>query len=124
MRELGVEAAGCEQALSTVKLLLNNHVAEDANANLSAVVIIRYVLSNPDLRAYIKLNRYQDVLWFNKEAFEALLWWVMLIAVIEIEPGDYDTTALNQLPVFALIGQLAEAEELSEFRVDKLLAAL
>ena len=124
LRELGVDVAGCEQALSTVKLLLNNHVAEDADANLPVTMIIRYVLSNPDLQAYIKLNRHQDVLWFNKEAFEDLLWWVMVVAVIEMEPGDLNADQLGQLPVFAVIGQLAEAKDLSEYRIDKLLVAL
>ena len=124
LRELGMDSTGCEQVLSTVKLLLNNHVAEDANAGMSAAMTIRYVLSNPDSQVYIKLNRYQNVLWFNKEAFESLLWWVMCIAVIEMEADDLDITTLGQLPLFIMIGKLIQAEQLSEYRIDKLLAAL
>ncbi len=124
LRELGVDDAGCEQAISTVKLLLNNQFAEHANAGLPAALIIRRMLSNPDIQAYIKLNRYQEVLWFNKEAFESLLWWVMFIAVIEMEPGELNVAQLDQLPVFAVVQQLAQAKDVSEYRVDKLLAAL
>jgi glycosidase len=124
LRDLGVDAAGCETAVTTVKLLLTNHVGEDATAGLSSAAIIRRMLRNPDIQAYIKLHRYQEILWFNKEAFESLLWWVMFIAVVEEDSTVLLEKGLNQHPVFKVIQQLTDAEEASDYRIDKLLAAL
>ncbi|MDF1513806.1 MAG: alpha-amylase family glycosyl hydrolase, partial [Anaerolineae bacterium] len=124
LRDLGLDEVNCDQGVATVKLLLSQHIAEDASAGLPAVVIIRRTLREPDVQAYLKLNRYHDVVWFNKEAFESMLWWVLAITSIEARVGGDSTADLEQLPIYSVVQQLHAAMLSSEFRVDKLLAAL
>jgi hypothetical protein len=35
-------------------------------------------LHDPELQQLIQVNRCRGVLWFNKEAFEQLLWWALV----------------------------------------------
>jgi hypothetical protein len=121
LQDLGVDDAGCTQVIATVKMLLTNQVVEDVNAGQPVTLIIRRMLRNPDIQSFIKLNRYQGVLWFNKEAFESLLWWVMFIAVIEEKSSDF---TVSQLPVYKVIQQLSAAKDASEYRIDRLLEVL
>ena len=124
MRDLELDDAACDLGIFTLKLLLSNYISEDARAGMPASVVVRRALSDPDIQAYIKLNRYQGVLWFNKEAFEMLLWWVKFIALVEMETGEVDSSDPSQLALFEVIQAVTEAVAVSEFRVDKLLAAL
>ena len=34
-----------------------------------------------------KVNRYEDVLWFNKERFESFVWWMTVLAVLPALPA-------------------------------------
>jgi hypothetical protein len=69
---------------------------------------------------FIGVNRYNDVLWFNQERFELLMWWVFIVSVIddisegkpELIPGRY-----------GVISKCLAAEQLSGFQVEKLIEA-
>ena len=49
-----------------------------------AYQILSSILSDSDALNYLGVNRYQDVLWFNKEAFEDLMWWLIYHRGVEI----------------------------------------
>jgi hypothetical protein len=73
----------------------------------------------------LRVNRYQDVLWFDKHAFERLLWWMLVVAVVSISAG----TAAAAADAAGTIGeahrtitQLRAAAEASGYQVEKLLA--
>jgi glycosidase len=39
--------------------------------------------SEEAVQRFLGVNRYKDVLWFNKEAYETFVWWMTLLAVLE-----------------------------------------
>ena len=53
-------------------------------ATLQPTISCTSLLSDSDALNYLGVNRYQDILWFNKEAFEDLMWWLFIIAAVEI----------------------------------------
>ena len=73
------------------------------------------------------INRYQGVLWFNRERFEALNFWLFVINILEIG-SDSNTSATvfieNFLRMDKIFLKLANAVRLSEFNVEKLLLIL
>jgi hypothetical protein len=44
----------------------------------------KILLNKQDIQVFLNVNRYQGQLWFNKERFEMLTWWLFAIALIEI----------------------------------------
>lgn len=73
------------------------------------------------------MNQYNDQLWFNKESFEELLWWLMLISIIEI--GFDPLRPVNELMKelergWSMIQKLEEAKGRSEYQVEKMLVSL
>jgi hypothetical protein len=78
--------------ISTMSELLTTHhkwwdLLEDKQDKLRKnpnYAILISILSDSDSLAFLGVNRYQDILWFNKEAFEDLMWWLMIVAVVEI----------------------------------------
>ncbi|MGB9754698.1 alpha-amylase family glycosyl hydrolase [Roseiflexus castenholzii] len=81
------------------------------------------LMADGDVQAFTRVNRFQGVLWFNKERFERLLHWLNLIAAVALqvaEPHDADTI---RAACARLVASLMEAAEQSGYRVEQLLAA-
>jgi len=76
--------------------------------------------------AYLGVNRYQDILWFNKEAFEDLLWWLMVVACVEIsginEAADQrGLVGKSILTGYKVLTNLLSAAQASGYKLEKLL---
>ncbi|MBN2011124.1 alpha-amylase [candidate division KSB1 bacterium] len=82
------------------------------------------LLKDDDVQQYIQVNRFQDVLYFNKESFDSLLWWLLMIAVVQIA-ADITVSKQEARDRMArchdIIQQLHNAEAKSKYQVEKLL---
>jgi hypothetical protein len=45
--------------------------------------LLRKWLSDSTIQNFLKVNRYNDILWYNREAFGELLTWMQTIALVE-----------------------------------------
>jgi hypothetical protein len=89
--------------------------------------ILELLLNDGEVQQFLQVNRYNEIWWFNKEAFEDLLWWLLLIASIEI--GSNPLRPVNEMTrdlegCWFMIQTLLAAEEKSEYQVEKLLSIL
>lgn len=106
----------------------------------AAYVLLSEWLSDQDIRNLLIVHRYQDVLWFNKEAFEGLAWWLFVIATISSElqeagpeKEELKTGEVDKLPVeehsamidmtgcYQIIEKLLLAMQASNYQVEKFL---
>jgi glycosidase len=88
------------------------------------ITLLESWLSTHEVRTFLNVNRHQDILWFNQEAFEEYLWWMMLLALLE-SAGDPQATATelieNVLGAHEIVQKLLKAEKASGYQVDRLL---
>jgi hypothetical protein len=113
--------------VSTIKLLTSQQSWYESLAALPALQVMQTWLKDSDIQSYLQVNRYKGVLWFNKEAFESFLWWMMFLAIIKItaSPDSSAAQVVEQvLGCYDIIQQLQKAEEESGYQVDKLLENL
>jgi hypothetical protein len=83
-------------------------------------------LKDDEVQQFLQVNRYRGVLWFNKEAFEQLLWWMLVVAVVTISADPLRSTAeVSQeiVTAYDIVRKLQQAEEESGYQVEKLLEA-
>jgi hypothetical protein len=88
--------------------------------------ILESWLSEEEIQRFLRVNRYKDVLWFNKESFEEFLWWMDLMVFFKVnENGSLtDDQKVEQiLAAYEVVQRLLKASSVSEFKLDKLLAA-
>ncbi len=89
--------------------------------------VLQSWLSNDTVQRFVGVNRYKDVLWFNQEAFDEFAWWMAAVSLFEAA-GRQKTTAgqlvEQTLDVHEIVQSLLEAEEQSDYKVEKLLEAL
>jgi hypothetical protein len=89
--------------------------------------ILELLLKDSDVRQFLQINQCNDIWWFNKEAFEELLWWLMMVAALTIgsDPLRPVHAVIEELQgCYTIIQTWQKAEEKSEYQVEKLLSAL
>lgn len=128
---LGLDPGRAHYQVDILKLLLEHQdwFKPAKRKKVSASQVLENWLSDPALQQFLKTNRYQGILWFNKESFEELLWWMYAIAVIQINsemvardmPADQSVAAIVEC--YTLVSKLRKAEEKSDYQVEKLVEA-
>ena len=87
--------------------------------------LLESLLSDRAMQQLLGVNRYQGTLWFDKGAFERLLWWMLTIAVVAIA-SDSDqapaAAATAMAAAHATVKQLQDAAASSGYQVEKLLS--
>jgi hypothetical protein len=124
LTELELDEATAWRAITLIKILTNHQ----RWFNQKAVhQVMEKLLKDSEVLQFLQINRYNDILWFNKEAFEELIWWLMLVSAIVIgfdpfRPVKELMKAFERC--WSMIQSLQEAEQKSEYQVEKLLTAL
>lgn len=125
---LAAEEGKAWWGVALVKILtahLRWHRFESPQKN-RAFLVLQSWLQNEDVRNFIQINRYQDVLWFNQESFRTMVDWMFVIAVVNIladtEAKENDVEK-RILDVYTVVDRIQSAEQASEFQVEKLLEA-
>lgn len=98
--------------------------------NTALVELARSWLNDDAVQTFIGMNRYEGVMYFNKEAFEELVWWLYTTALILITytpagAKPKKAAVIKEIKAcYQTIRKLLEAEAASEYQIEKLLEAL
>jgi glycosidase len=122
-RNLDLEEEPACRSVSLIKLLTSHQRWFEEKRIYR---LLDSLLKDNEVQQFLQINRYNDVLWFNKEAFEELLWWLRVVAAVEISSDDKRTSSevVRDLEgCYATIQTLEEAGKRSDYQVEKLLAS-
>jgi hypothetical protein len=128
LQDLGLGEGSAWWAVTTVKIMSAHQrwfEIPSADEN-QAYQVLHAWLEDDEVQGFLQVNRYQDVLWFNAEAFEQLLWWMELIAAVAIS-ADPDRSSEEAAEAIVachdVVRELKRAEEESEYQMERLLEA-
>ena len=129
LRSWGLDESAAWQAVEAIKVLTlhQDRLAAAIAAKELPANMLERLLADSDVQQFLHVNRYNDVLWFNQEAFEQLLGWLMAAAVIDatLKPDrPVKEVTADILAAYAVIKCWQDAEDESEYQVEKLLAAV
>lgn len=74
-------------------------------------------------REFLRVNRYEETWWFDKEAFESLLFWMNAVAVVRLSADASRTSkkiAAEIIAVYDAVKKLRAAERKSKYQVEQL----
>jgi len=117
------------QALALVKILTSHQNCFKINGEKKGLAyrIFKKLLEDQEVQQFLQINRYQDILWFNKEAFEMLVGWLFKIAAIDISKDKMKSQKeiiADLTAKFEMIKIWQTAEEASTYQVEKLLEGM
>ena len=91
-----------------------------------AYQVLDSLLKDEEVQRFLQVNRHDGILWFNRESFEELLFWLMLVAAVNIssDPLLSTTRIVEEIEdCYAMLQKFQEAEKKSDYQLEKLFAA-
>jgi hypothetical protein len=88
---------------------------------------LRALFANTEVQQFIGMNSFEGVVWFNKERFEELAWWLSVIAAIRLSsrPGKTAAEIAGEIrEVHSIVSKWLSLLTRSDYQVDKLLSLL
>jgi hypothetical protein len=93
----------------------------------TAYRVLLALLADTEVQQFVGINRYDNVLWFNKERFETLLWGLFFVAVVHhtAEPRMPKKAAAQAIfDIYQLCASWLKAKDKSDYQVERLLKNL
>ena len=103
-------------------LPLPSSVAGLASAD-RAPALVRALIADETVRPYIRVNVWEGVSWFNREAFGQILWWMAALDALDAVSDPTRPKAkltARLIEAGRLTTALAKAAESSGYQLDKL----
>ncbi|MBL7065844.1 MAG: hypothetical protein ISS49_16835, partial [Anaerolineae bacterium] len=127
--DLGLDEGAAWQAVATIKILTSHQrwFEMQAPKKKRAYQVLESWLRDDEVQRFLQVNRHRGILWFNKEAFDQLLWWMLLPAVVTISADPLRPpaeVAQEIVEVYDVVKKLQQAEEESGYQVERLLEAV
>jgi hypothetical protein len=126
LEDLGLDEGSAWWAVATVKVLTAHQRWFETHCSVEnrSYRVLKSWLGDNEVQSFLQVNRYQDVLWFNDEAFDQLLWWMSLVAIVGIT-SDADRSVAEAggevTACYHLVKQLQQAKDESGYRLERLL---
>lgn len=114
------------EAISLIKIMINHQnfcQVNDFEMNDNNIVL-RSLLSDPEIQSYLQFNRYQNILWFSAEAFLEFSRWLSLIMIIKSFAKNQDNPHKPIEKWMNIIFTWIEAARESDYQVEKLIDLL
>jgi hypothetical protein len=129
LMDLGQEETAAWRSVTVIKLLTRHqHWFEvPASAQNPPYQVLELLLKDGEVQQFLQVNRYNDILWFNGEAFDELRGWLLPVAAVEIisDPLRSPSEIVKEIErCNGILQKWEEAEKGSEYQVEKLLAAV
>ena len=122
---LGVETAFAKRSADLVRVLTSNQgwFGADATPQQMAERLLESWTEDEVARQFLMVHAYEGTLWFNKEAFDELVWWSFALEIIQLravldDPTDWFKKVL--LACAEVVKALLTAEKKSGFEFEKL----
>jgi len=129
LRDSGLDEAASWSSLTVIKLLTGHQRWFDAKPSdqKQAYVVLESLLKDSEVQQFLGVNQYKDIWWFNKEAFEEMLWWLMMVAALTIgsDPLRPVNAVVKELErCYSIIQTWQKAKKKSEYQIEKMLSIL
>ena len=122
---LGVETAFARRSADLVRVLSSNQgwFGADATPQQMAKRLLESWTEDELTRRFLHVHAYEGTLWFNKEAFDELVWWSFALEIIQLravldDPTDWFKKVL--LACAEVVKALLKAEHKSGYQLEKL----
>lgn len=139
LQSLGLDGAPAWRGALGTKVLISHERWFDipASEQVRADTVLETLLKDTDVQQLLQVNRHNNILWYNKEAFDRLLWWLQVMTTVSQEDAveqpqepatDVDPQQADRQPArstaeqMELLRQLQIAGRGSDYQIEKLLA--
>ncbi len=117
----GLSEDAATRAMTAIELLTEHQrwYAQPLAGQVSGQQLLASMFREEAIQRALQVNRYQEILYFNKEAYQRLLSWMLLTATIKLRAEKAPAEQITRLQT--LQTTLRQAAEQAEYQVGTLL---
>jgi hypothetical protein len=125
-QKYGIDSWAAAQMTTLVRILVEHHAWCDPLSEASSLKSIAGMFHEEEVRLYLNVNRYDNVLWFNKERMEHLLYWLFTVSVADALTGARNRNEIVKMMEYryGLVERLLKNAAESGWQVERFLASL
>ena len=124
LREFGCSEDQVKELLLLLRIGVLKQGWFDQMKKLPLSAILKDWFSTTEIQYQLHVNRYQDILWYNREAFDELAWWLWILPILQTQ-GDKQTSAAGEaelvLTIHEIMDSINKLEKRSNYQVEKFL---
>ncbi|GAP14454.1 glycosidase [Longilinea arvoryzae] len=123
---LGMDKDNAWRLTATIQLMIGQQGWYERVGALTTRQILENWLNSTEIQQFLGINRFKEILWFNREAFDQLARWMNLLALLDTASNPKASTAElveTLIGCGEVIARLKAAAEVSDYRVTRLLEA-
>ena len=118
----GLTVAEADRQVSLLKVLIAHQgLLHPATSVPTPYDLLLTLLRDDEVQRFLAVNRFEDVLWYNKEAFAELLHGLFAAAIVSRLAAIRENVAATVNDLYDLVAALQAADAASGYRVEKLL---
>jgi len=124
---LGFDKEHTSRSLTAIKTLNTYQHWHIATKEEIIRSVMEHILSDINVRQFIQINSYKNILWFSKEAFEELLLYMLIVAAINLftDPLKTETGRIKDIvEYYSILKELQLIAEQSGYQVGKMVETL
>lgn len=124
IQELGTDEWVAWREEFLIKILIEHHNWFKDDDREGQLTRMKDILKDPNVQNYIHLNRHEGVLYFHKESFEELMYWLFVISTIDfiarstLDEGIIPSGIVDR---HEIVQDFIQAAEKSKYRMENML---
>ena len=126
LRDFGLDQPAADRTVKVIGLCtMHQDWFQQAGDETRAYRALASLLNDGEVQQFLRVNRYQDIVWFTGEALDELFSWLFLLAVIQIcaDPLRTPTKVAEEIARhYRIFRNLQRAGREAEHQLEKLLA--
>jgi glycosidase len=124
LRDMGADEQAASRAVAIIRQATSHQDWFETPDTGHTSQLLEGLLADREMQQLLGVNRHQGILWFDKGAFERLLWWMLAVAVVSLAADTERAPAKAPAALgtaYAAVRQLQEAADNSGYQLEKLL---
>ncbi len=122
LRELDVPDQAATQTLEAIKIATSHLQLFEGDSKEQPDQILITLLRDSEVQSFLGVNRYKEILWFNKEAFDRLMLWLLLVATVSASTVPVDEATAIVTTRYQIVETLRKAVDASGYQIERLRA--
>lgn len=112
LQESGLTKGDASHQVDLLRLLVNQgDWMQNCTKVNAAYRLASTWLQDRDVQRYLNVHRYQEILYFNKESFETMVWWLFTIAAVDAGTEISKSEAADEMEIVETTDVQGEVEE-------------
>jgi hypothetical protein len=121
---LGLEDHQKDEIITALRVMIAEQDWFDSVGQKPLSSIVKHWLADIEVQRILRINRYQNTLWFHKEGLDNFLWWMMAVSIIQVASNPKATSVQvveRMIAAYEISLKLIELAPKSGYQLENLL---